>query len=247
MSCAPFERRAIFLLTQRCNCNYRSSRICLTSNRTHRQCSWERETLANRMLPLSFGATKFIPRVDESAFEAVVRASERSTEALPLWDALKEEIYALAPEAKLAIGKPADGHLSSYYPSPENPPSDAEVEEVQALADQAGVSTLNTRLSKESPSLLTLHIASASENLPISYPAALVSSRLGFTCQLKGGDHKLHLTKVNAALKEAAKHTGNKNRSDMLVDYMASFENGDIEKHKVRLRGIRRSRQCAGG
>ena len=57
---------------------------------------------------------------------------------------VKTEIYSLEPEASLSIGKPSEGHLSAYYPS--NPaPSDAEIDEVQAICDKAGVSTLNTR------------------------------------------------------------------------------------------------------
>lgn len=182
--------------------------------------------------PSSFGATKFIPRASEATFEAVVKTAERKDVALPLWNELKEEIYSLEPEAKLTIGKPSDGHLSSYYPS-EIVLSDAEVDEVQALADQAGVSTLNTRLSKESNSLLTLHLASSDDKeLPPSYPAALVSSSLGFTCKIVPGDYKPHLERVNKALKEAQKYAGDKNRSAMLSDYVECFKTGDIEKHK---------------
>lgn len=147
---------------------------------------------------------------------------------------VKEEIYALTPESKLTIGKPSEGHLSSYYPS-DPAPSDAEVDEVQALCDAAGVSTLNTRLSKQSASVLTLHIASSSSELPPTYPAALVSTLLGFTVKLQGGDYAECLTKVNQSLKDAAKHAGDKNRSDMLVDYEESFKTGDIEAHKVSL------------
>ena len=57
---------------------------------------------------------------------------------------VRKEIYTLEPEASLSIGKPSEGHQSAYYPS--NPaPSDAEIDEVQAICDKAGVSTLNTR------------------------------------------------------------------------------------------------------
>lgn len=104
---------------------------------------------------------------------------------------------------------------------------------MQALADAAGVSTLNTRLSKQSAHLLTLHIASESEALPDSYPAALVSSNLGFTVKLVGGDYAKSMQKVNASLREAAKFAGDKNRAGMLADYERSFRSGDIEAHKV--------------
>lgn len=144
---------------------------------------------------------------------------------------IKEEIYSLEPDSKLTIGKPSEGHMSAYYPS-DPAPSDAEVDEVQALADAAGVSVLNTRLSKQSNSVLTLHIASASTELPVTYPAALVSSKLGFTCKLVGGDFVEPMKKVNASLREAAKYAGDKNRQGMLVDYERCFATGDIEAHK---------------
>ncbi|KAM0787893.1 hypothetical protein ACM66B_003943 [Microbotryomycetes sp. NB124-2] len=189
------------------------------------------QALSNLANFKSFGAVKFIPRVSQDAFDAVVSTCERSATALPLWRAIKDELYALEPESKMFIGKPSEGHVSAYYPS-DPAPSDAQVDEVQRLCDEAGVSTLNTRLSKQSPSLLTLHIASASESLPTSYPAALVSSEHNFTVKLVCGDFKQPLTKVNKALTEAIKHAEDKNRQQLLQDYVESFKTGDIEKHK---------------
>ena len=162
--------------------------------------------------------------------------SGSATAALALTDTsrtqIKTEIYALSPESKLTIGKISEGHTSAYYPS-DPAPSDAEVDEVQALADAAGVSTLNTRLSKQSAHLLTLHIASESEALPDTYPAALVSSTLGFTVKLVGGDYAKSIQKINASLREAAKFAEDKDRSGMLLDYERSFKTGDVEAHKV--------------
>ncbi|KAK4047987.1 hypothetical protein OIV83_005021 [Microbotryomycetes sp. JL201] len=189
------------------------------------------QALSNLANFKSFGAVKFIPRVSQDAFEAVVSTSERSATALPLWRAVKDELYSLEPESKMFIGKPSEGHVSAYYPS-DPAPSDAEVDEVQRLCDEAGVSTLNTRLSKQSPSLLTLHVASAKDSLPVSYPAALVSSELGFTVKLVPGDFSKSLGKVNKALTEAIKYAENKNRQQLLEDYVESFKTGDIEKHK---------------
>ncbi|KAM0749538.1 aflatoxin-detoxifizyme [Meredithblackwellia eburnea MCA 4105] len=178
----------------------------------------------------SFGATKFVPRVPESAFEAVVKASERSSIAVPLWDSIKDEIYALEPEGLLSIGKPSEGHLSAYYPS--NPaPTDAEIDEVQALCDKAGVSTLNTRLAKVDDKTLTLLIASSSSTLPSTYPASLESKSLGFTVHLKAGDFSDALAKVNESLLLAADYAGDSNRKAMILDYERSFKTGDIEAH----------------
>merc|ERR1711939_1225031 len=117
----------------------------------HDTLSYCAQVLSNLANIKSFGATKFVPRV---AFEKVVKASPNSKAALSYWDKVKDEIYALEPEPLLTIGKRCDGHLSNYYPS-ELAPSDDEVSETQALCDAAGVSTLNTRLTKEAEGKLT--------------------------------------------------------------------------------------------
>lgn len=189
-----------------------------------------RQVLSNLSNFKSFGATKFIPRVPESAFEAVVKASERSSTALPLWEQLKTEIYSLSPEASLSIGKPSQGHRSAYYPS-SPAPSDEQVNEVQALADAAGVSTLNTRLSLISDEEFLLRFASVSA-LPSTFPKSLKSDKLGFEVRLEGGDYSDALAKVNAALTEASKYARDGNQAGMLKDYVESFEHGDIEAHK---------------
>ncbi|GAA5906487.1 hypothetical protein JCM5296_003782 [Sporobolomyces johnsonii] len=188
------------------------------------------QVLSNLSNFKSFGATKFIPRASEAAFEAVVNASERADVVKPLFNELKSEIYALSPEPALTIGNPNAGHLSSYYPS-SPPPSDAQVNEVQAICDAAGVSTLNTRLSRVSDQELILHIASVSD-LPSSFPKSLKSEKLGFEVKLQPGDYSDCLAKVNAALREARKYAGDKNRAGMLADYEESFEHGDVEAHK---------------
>lgn len=101
---------------------------------------------------------------------------------------------------------------------------------IQSLADAAGVSTLNTRLTKKSATEFTLHIASASTTLPTSYPATLSSGKM--TCDLQGGDFSSALTSTNDALKEAIKYAANQNQAGTLVDYSRCFETGDIEAHK---------------
>lgn len=132
----------------------------------------------------------------------------------------------------MTIGKRCDGHLSNYYPS-ELAPSDDEVSETQALCDAAGVSTLNTRLTKEAEGKLTLLVASAaSDSLAPSYPPELKSSDGKTVLKIQAGDFAHELTAVNAALTQAEKHAGDDNRAAMLRDYAESFKTGDIEKHK---------------
>ncbi|GAA5867247.1 hypothetical protein JCM8547_003134 [Rhodosporidiobolus lusitaniae] len=188
------------------------------------------QVLSNLSNFKSFGATKFVPRAPESAFEAVVKASERSSVALPLWEELKNEIYSLTPEAANSIGFPDKGHISSYYPS-HPAPTEEQINEVQALADAAGVSTLNTRLARVSDSELVLLVASVS-SLPKSYPKSLKSDKLGFEVRIEAGDYKDALAKVNVELSEAKKYARDENQANMLVDYVESFETGSVDAHK---------------
>ncbi|BGP24644.1 hypothetical protein JCM10295v2_003562 [Rhodotorula toruloides] len=192
--------------------------------------AYSAQVLSNLSNMRSFGATKFIPRVPEQAFDAVVKACHRSDVALPLWQELKEDIYSLSPETSLSIGKPSAGHVSAYYPS-SPAPSDAQVDEVQALCDAAGISTANTRLCRVSDSELVLLVASVSD-LPSHYPKSLKSDKLGFEVRLQAGDYADALAKVNAALAEAGKYAANDNQREMLKHYAKSFETGDIEAHK---------------
>lgn len=142
---------------------------------------------------------------------------------------VKEVMYAHDDEAALLIGNPSQGHTSNYY-SRDPPPSDAEVEEVQALCDAAGVSTLNTRLAKEPDGRLRLRVASA-EALPKTWPKTLKSDKLGFTLTLEPWDFAMHLSGVVSALREAVKYAGDANRAKMLEHYADSFRGGDYKAH----------------
>lgn len=176
----------------------------------------------------SFGGTKFIPRASPASFAAVAAACERSYAAIPLWHATKEAIYAASDEKQLLIGKPSEGHISAYY---FGNPTDAEVDEVQALCDGAGISTLNTRLAKEKDGELTLLVASSAD-VPAAWPKTLTSGKLNFTVTIKGGDYKDALAKVSAGLEKAVEHAEKDNRKAMIKDYVKSFTNGDYADHE---------------
>jgi len=189
------------------------------------------QVLSNLANFKSFGGTKFLPRASSESFAAVVMASERADVATPLWDKVEEVIYDYKHDKSLLIGKPTEGHTSNYYPS-NPPPSEDEVNEVQALCDAAGVSTLNTRLTKEADGSLKLLIASASAaEWPSSFPKSLKSDKLGFTVNLVGGDYALQLAAVANHLAEATKWAEDDNRKAMLAKYQESFRTGSYDAH----------------
>lgn len=191
------------------------------------------QVLSNLSNIKSFGATKFIPRSSAAAFRSIVAASPRSSTALPLFDSLVETIYSLSPPASLSIGFPADGHVSSYYPGP-NKPTKAEIEAVQELCTEKGISTLNTRLSKNSDKSFTLLIASIETQAPSASSAASIrSEKGGFEVELKYGDYSTCLEKVNVALEQAKNFAADSNQKAFLGHYQESFKTGSVEAHKA--------------
>ncbi|GAA5907639.1 dipeptidyl-peptidase III [Sporobolomyces salmoneus] len=186
------------------------------------------QVLSNLSNMKSFGATKFIPRSSESAFRSIVAASPRASTALPLFDSLSSTIYFLTPAESLSIGFPADGHVSSYYPG-ELKPTKAEIEAVQELCTSKGVSTLNTRLTKNSDKFFTLLIASVDKQ---GTSSSIRSDKDGIEVELKYGDYSACLENVNKALEQAKKFAADSNKQAMLTDYQRSFKTGSVDAHK---------------
>ncbi|KAF8833939.1 dipeptidyl-peptidase III [Paxillus ammoniavirescens] len=176
----------------------------------------------------SFGFTKIVPRVAESEFVKVVAASSNASNAVPLFNALKEHIYSVTPETSLFIGKRSEGHISNYYLG--EVISDEEVAQVQEAAEKLGVDILNTRVRKNGAGDFALLVASAQKKPSTSHE---ISSKAGIAkLTVEYGDFSEALTKVVAALQEAKKYTANDNQSLMLEGYINSFETGSVEEHK---------------
>lgn len=62
---------------------------------------------------------------------------------------LKDDIYALEPEARLFIGKPDQGQISNYYLG--EPITDDEVAAIQIAAEKLEIDILNTRYARPFP------------------------------------------------------------------------------------------------
>ncbi|KAG1782483.1 peptidase family M49-domain-containing protein [Suillus placidus] len=177
----------------------------------------------------SFGFTKIVPRVSEAKFAAVVEKSANAANAIPLWNELKDHIYALSPENSLSIGKPRDGHISNYYLG--QTIMDEEVAAVQAAAEKIGVDVLNTRVRKNGPHDFTLLVASANKTESIIHEINAESTSIRLTVEY--GDCSAALTKAVAALHEAKKYTANDTQTKMMEGYINSFKTGSIEEHKA--------------
>ncbi|KAH9019047.1 aflatoxin-detoxifizyme [Lactarius hengduanensis] len=195
---------------------------------------WERvlefasQVLSNLANYKSFGFTKFVPRVPQDKFAAVIENSPNAANAVPLWNELKEHIYALEPEASLFIGKSELGQVSNYYLG--DTITDDEVAAVQTAAENIGVDILNTRVQKNGPKDFVLLVASADTQPDALHDLSLNGGRVRLT--VKYGDFSGPLSRVVKALAEAKKYAANDNQKAMIGDYIASFQSGSIEKHK---------------
>ncbi|TDL27464.1 dipeptidyl-peptidase III [Rickenella mellea] len=176
----------------------------------------------------SFGFTKIIPRLPQEKFKAVISSSVNSQAALPLWEKLKEHIYATKPDSSLTIGKRAQGHVSNYYLG--ELITDEEVAAVQAAAEKHGIDVLNTRVKKSSSGYFTLLVASASTRDTVTHQVTFGEKTIELN--IVYGDFKDPLQKSVTALTEAKKYAANEHQKLMLEGYIKSFQTGSIEDHK---------------
>ncbi|KAJ6596888.1 aflatoxin-detoxifizyme [Mycena vulgaris] len=204
------------------------------------------QVLSNLVNFKTFGFTKITPRTSSDKFEDVIKASANVAQATPLWDSLKEHIYAVTPEAALFIGKPNQGHVSNYYLGwflfrhfiSSNSESlfneylgelilDKEVADIQAAAEKLGIDILNTRVEKANSTTFTLLVASAKLQ-----PDVTVDLGKGSTLTIRYGDMQEPLSKAVSCLHEAKKYAQNANQAAMIEGYIKSFDSGSIQDHK---------------
>ncbi|GJJ12446.1 hypothetical protein Clacol_006688 [Clathrus columnatus] len=164
---------------------------------------------------------QIIPRISSDHFAAVVHASPSANVAVPLWEKLKEHIYALTPTASLLIGKPSNGHVSNYYPG--DVITDDEVEAVQRASEKL-----------ESVDKFTLLVASANKTGPTFNTNDLEIPVNGHPLLLtvEYGDFAEPLAKAILALNHAKQYAANHHQKSALENYVKSFQTGSIEDHK---------------
>ncbi|KAF5330737.1 hypothetical protein D9619_005755 [Psilocybe cf. subviscida] len=187
------------------------------------------QVLSNLVNFKTFGFTKIVPRVAADKFEAVVNNSANKAAAAPIWNKLKDHIYAVSPESSLFIGKRNLGQTSNYYLG--EVINDDEVAAVQAAAEKIGIDVLNTRVVKNGPKDFTLLVASANTTQPAAVHEIDAAGDKA-TLKVQYGDFSSDLVKVVEALKEAEKYTANDNQTKMIQSYIKSFQTGSIQDHK---------------
>lgn len=179
---------------------------------------------------LSFGDSKFIPRIEAEKFKSCI---DMHTKFLPkpekesvksLWKKVKGPIYLLDDKTK-SLGVPSEC-TSSYY-SANITKEDMDV--VQAYMKEKKLEAWNTRLFKRT--------IKEKEVLEIRYAASIY--RIGPLEDYKGrvvsvsyGDYGTKLGDVVENLILAKRFAANDTQGKMLAEYIEHFQTGYLEKHK---------------
>lgn len=107
----------------------------------------------------SFGDSKFVPRLEPRQLKALATTSK---EALRFYEQFKDQIFAGDDVAKLHLGYPSAGHVSTYYPDSPSITKE-EIAGVSDFLEGKGLLPENTRIRKTDDGFEVL-IASALEN-----------------------------------------------------------------------------------
>lgn len=179
------------------------------------------QTLSNLANYKSFGDIKFIPRIPKGAFRAVVAATPRHAEALPLFDKLAEEIYSLTPSQRTLLGYPDDGHVTNYYTADV---TKDDIKASQTWCESRGMDPLNTRLFKRTDGVFELKVASA--NITAAPEQFKIDG--GRTLELTYGDFAPEMKGIADELERAIPYAANEHQRKMLEHYVVHFRGGSI-------------------
>ncbi|KAG5813677.1 hypothetical protein H9Q74_012556 [Fusarium xylarioides] len=173
-----------------------------------------------------YGDQKFIPRISEQELEKLCTTTQ---DALKLLSRVRPFIFAETPKA---LGYPAEGGMSNYYP--ESP--DLSREEIRAVQDAIGskLSPRNTRLQKiHTDSGVTYHLSVASA---VEHPAKPDIQDLvltdGSKVIVRYGDHADALSRMCASLTKAKDFAASEKQESYLSKLISFYQTGDIDTHK---------------
>ncbi|KAK7528961.1 peptidase family M49-domain-containing protein [Phyllosticta citriasiana] len=180
----------------------------------------------------SFGDSKFVPRLEPRQLKALATLTP---ETLKLYEKFQDAIFAGNSVAKLHLGYPDQGHISTYYP--DSP--DITKEEISTVSDFLEGKKLlpeNTRVRKIKDGFEVL-IASARE--PSRGERDTSESEWELDGKLKGkklrlvyGEYSKEMATIADAIKSARQYAGNETEKSMLDAYEKSFVTGSLEAYK---------------
>lgn len=152
---------------------------------------------------------------------------------MALYEKFKDTIYAGNDVAKLHLGYPSAGHISTYYPdSPDITKED--ISGVSDFLESKGLLPENTRVRKTNQGYDVL-IASALDS-PSAEQRDLSESEWtlddGKKVKLVFGDYSKEMDTIAHHIREAKKYAANENQIKMMEEYSNSFSTGSLQAFK---------------
>jgi dipeptidyl-peptidase-3 len=171
-----------------------------------------------------------VPRLEPRQLKALATTSKV---ALGYYEQFKDSIFAGDDVAKLHLGYPSAGHVSTYYP--DSPTiTEEEITGVSNFLESKGLLPENTRIRKTSDVFEVL-IASALDN-PSSEQRDLKESEWtlddGKKVKLVFGDYSREMDLISHNIEQAKKYAANDNEVKMMDEYAKSFRTGSLEAFK---------------
>lgn len=181
----------------------------------------------------SFGDQKFIPRIEPHRLKALAALTP---ETIQIWEQIKDRVFGDALDiAKLHLGYPDAGHVSTYYPqSPDI--TKAEIEAVSNFLEKKGLLPENTRVRKVMGGYEVL-IASALDSVQESdrdlqdteWTVQEEGPLKGKQIYLTFGDYSKEMKTIADNLEKAASYAANDTQKSMMLEYVKSFRTGSLK------------------
>nr|POE50155.1 dipeptidyl peptidase 3 [Quercus suber] len=211
-----------------------SSSLCtkhVTEDLTH-FLNYAAQFLGNTGNFKSFGDSKFIPRLGQDKFAALAKST---AEANKLYESFKDDLYAGSNAARMHLGYPDEGHVSTYYPDSPGL-TRLEIEQTSDFLKEKQLLPENTRMRKTASGDFEVLIASAVRD-PATKDLAdsewtLSGPLQGKKLRLVWGDHSVEMAKIARNLAEAKKYALNDEEDKMQAAYVKSFHDGSMLAHK---------------
>ncbi|EFC47450.1 dipeptidylpeptidase [Naegleria gruberi] len=163
---------------------------------------------------VSFGDSKFVPRLEVSEFEKIVNCVNNE-QAVTLFQQVKEPLYSLDTNLlELSFGN------SSYY---NREVTSHDAERVKSFMESNSIAAENTRLFKTGENQFELKIASASPK------ASTTHTHEDLTITTTYGDFSKELAGVRDNLERALPYSANEFQKNMLIKYRQHFDGGDFK------------------
>jgi dipeptidyl-peptidase-3 len=178
----------------------------------------------------SFGDSKFVPRLEPKRLLALASVEPK---ALKLHEQFKHAIYTGGDVAKLHLGYPGAGHVSTYYPdSPDITKED--IAGVSDFMEGQGLLPENTRVKKTEKGFDIL-IASAQDS-PSKEDRDIEQTEWempdGKKIRLVFGDYAQEMKTIAEHFEKAKEYAANDTQEKMMEQYAKSFRTGSLEAYK---------------